>query len=221
MRFRDYLTRLRQAMLRTWRGWSSAARLSFVVALFVMFTLCSYFLLRADSASFRVSVQHSFRSAKLNLFVDDQLVLARDLSITKKRLNIFGHAQGVFSHSVRISAGQHRVRMHIWEPNGSYNQTRENSVEFARDPEAHLQVICGSRGGMALNWDNLAEPSQEYGTTPVSSKASASSLPKYLISVFLSLLWTGGSALVGFYLQEYMRSRRRAQGLGAPPQQTN
>ncbi|HXZ81643.1 MAG TPA: hypothetical protein VEG30_17070 [Terriglobales bacterium] len=195
--------------------------MSVVATLFVMFTLCSYFVLRAESATLQFSVQHNFRSAKLNLFVDERLVLASDLSITKKRLGIFGHAQGAFSRTIRIAAGQHRVRVHIWEPNGSFNQTRENYAEFAREPQAHLQVVCGSHGGMALNWENLPELSQEYGTTPASSKAAASTLPKYLISVFLSLLWTLGSAVVGFYLQEYMRSRRRTQALGAPPQRTS
>ncbi|HMK28953.1 MAG TPA: hypothetical protein VK473_04650 [Terriglobales bacterium] len=208
---KDKLTRGWKALSRAWSGRSSAVKLSFVVGLFVAFTLGSYFLLRAESASFRVTVQHSFRSAKINLFMDDKLVLAGDLSITKKRISIFGHAQGNYSRTLHVPGGQHRVRVHIWEPSGTYNQTRENSVEFARDPQAQLQVICGAHGGMALNWDNLPEPSQEHAGTPAAAKASASSLPKYLVSVLLSLMWTAGSAVIGFYIQEYIRSRRRSQ----------
>jgi hypothetical protein len=178
-----------------------------VLALF----LCAALLLdlhtafSSKDASLHLRVQHSFRSADLSVWVDQELVYSGKLRGTlKKRLVLIPDSvQGTLSEVFSVSSGAHQVRVRIASDDGS---TEEDSIsaDFAPHSKRDLAAVA-RRNGLALSWQS-ADPG------PVAP--SEGWLARYAGTLFLTAAGSIISALTGFALREipsHIRSRQDAE----------
>lgn len=167
-----------------------------------------YTALTIRDSLLHLRVQHSYRSAQIAVFVDDDSVYSGKLTgVVRKKLGLFGETlQGSFAHEIPISSGAHRVRVQITSGDGTVQQ--ESVVgEFAKKGERTLLV--NARGGdLALRWQDggvSASDSSAVGTS------SSSWISRYATTLIMTIAGSIVSALTGFALRElpgYLKSRQ-------------
>ncbi len=176
----------------------------------VMVFLGLYTVLSSKDSILHLRVQHSFRSARIAVFVDNEAVYSGTLNgVMKKKYVVFGDTlEGSLSHDIPVTSGSHRVRVQITSGDGT---TEQDSVlgDIAKNSERTLLVRARS-GDVALSWQGGSSGSEE------SSVASAgeSWMGRYAGTLILTVAGSIVSALTGFVIRElpgYLKSRQSSQ----------
>jgi hypothetical protein len=159
------------------------------------------------SASLRLKVQHSFRSAQIAVFVDGELAYSGKLtgSPRKKFGLIPDSIQGTLSQVVSLSSGKHVIRVQVTSSDGSV-QEDSTSSDFARNSERILSVSA-RRGIVFATWQGDNSLVTEAASTP-------SWIGRYASTLFLTMAGSIISALTGFALRE-LPGQIRARQAGA------
>ncbi|MFQ5779114.1 MAG: serine/threonine-protein kinase, partial [Terriglobia bacterium] len=98
-------------------------------------------------ATLNVQCQHSFRSAELTIWADDQRVFQGEMSgVVKKRLGgLLTDVEGSFAKVMQVPAGERTLRVRVAAPDEGYEQTREIAGEFGEDSEQTLYIGFSKR----------------------------------------------------------------------------
>src|ERR1700686_1745388 len=185
---------------RVWRksrGWvarlSLTVRIMFGLFVFAALLVALHTALSAKDASLHLTVQHSFRSADITLWVDGDLAYSGKLAgSAKKKFGLLaGSAQGNLSETVALHAGVHQVRVQI-QPEGGSAQQNTATADFAPNTERKLAVSVRP-GGLSMAWQ---------GTTAAAPPSSQSWFGHYASTLLLTLGGSIVSAITGFALRE-------------------
>jgi hypothetical protein len=205
----DQRTRLRVRVAGIWRqacDWvlklSLTARVMLGLFLFAALLVALHTALSTKDASLHLTVQHSFRSADISLWVDDDLAYSGKLtgSIKKKFGLIAGSVQGSLSEIVPVSSGIHQIRVQV-QPEGGTSQQNTVTGDFAANTERKLS-ISARPGSLSLAW---------LGSTTPAPSSGSSWFAHYASALFLTIGGSIVSAITGFALRElpgHIRSRQ-------------
>lgn len=151
-------------------------------------------------AKLNIFCQHSFPSAEISVSIDGDLIYRGEVSGSRKRFGLFGgsKARGL-AKSVAVTSGRHTVQVRLNAKADGYDQTRTSSVFFSPNQENSLSISQNSHGLFL---------SSQGGSEAPSEGRSLGSYPKYLASIVLSILGSGMSAVIGFLVQDFMRSQK-------------
>ncbi len=168
------------------------------------------FIYRPGSARLNVVCQHGFRRAEMSVRVDDSEVFRGTLTGTsRKRFGILDSGvSGSFSHTLPVPAGRHAVQVSVKPAGEPYEVSQTAYAEFTENSVRTLNVGARS-GAVQLAWDDVS----------ASSDASATSAyRKYTGSTLMTIWGSAMSAIVGFFIQEFLRSRMRGRPLVSNPE---
>jgi hypothetical protein len=188
------------------RAWISdlsfTARIMFGLFFFAALLVALHTALSTKDASLHLTVQHSFRSADISLWIDGDLAYSGKLtgSIKKKFGLIAGSVQGSLSEIVPVSSGIHQIRVQV-QPEGGTSQQNTVTGDFAANTERKLS-ISARPGSLSLAW---------LGSTTPAPSSGSSWFAHYASALFLTIGGSIVSAITGFALRElpgHIRSRQ-------------
>ena len=176
------------------------ARLAVLSGSLVLVGIAAYSAFSSGSATLHMSVRHNFREAEISVLVDGRPSLNEHLSgASKKRLGLFEQIEGNFSKSVAIPSGDHTVEVELRSTADGVNLARSSHVKVESGQEATISVSA-NRNNMTLNYQGAA----------VVQDSSNAHLTENAMSLLLTMLGSVGSAAVGFFVQEFLRSKKPA-----------
>ncbi len=136
------------------------------------------------SASLKVQMQHSFRSAQVSVWVDGDLACSEHLTGSQRRR--FGLLPagigGNFSRLLQVPAGWHTVKVRVTSDEG-YDNTGSITGDFPQDSQISLQVSPRRSGDLGMVWQGM-------------STMAAESTPAWYVKYASSLLMTAVGSLV-------------------------
>lgn len=175
------------------------ARIPFLLGSLALVCLVLYGVWSSGNATLQIVCRHNFRSADLAVRVDGNLAFSEHLSGgSRKRFGLFEQVEGNFSRSLALSSGGHLVEVQLKSAEDGFNQTRSSRVQLPRGEVTALQVST-SRNSLSLSYQG-----------PDVSSAGWSRLSDGLKSIATSLIGAAASACIGFFVQNYLRSRKTA-----------
>lgn len=177
-------------------------RFAIPVALLFVGALALYLLMGIGESFLALQVHHNFKSAELKILVDGSVKHTATISGATSR-KVFGSTKtvGVYSKNLSLRPGSHTIEVQISAP--GVEQSRSTTSDFARDSETVLDVTS-VRGGLLLN---LHAPSpHNYGT------ASGAIRSNPFTSMLFTLCGSVLSAIVGFYVQQFLKKRAERRG---------
>ena len=167
-----------------------------------------YTAIASRDATMRLKVQHSFRSAQLQVWVDDSTVYSGHLvGSARKKFGLLPEVQGSFSETLAVPAGSHRVKVRVTADDGTI-QEDTIEAEFSRNTQRTLSVLA-HRGGVSLNVQGSVA-----GSTPEPPPASSSWFTRYAGTLMLTAAGSIISALTGYAVRE-LPGHLRARQAGA------
>jgi len=157
--------------------------------------------LAGRSASLKLQMQHSFRSAQVSVWVDGDLACSENLTGSQRRR--FGLLPagigGNFSRLVQVPSGRHTVKVRVTSDEG-YDNTGSISGDFPADSEISLQVRPRSSGDLDMNWQGMS-------TMPADSAPAW--YVKYTGSLLMTAVGSLVSALMAYVVRELPNLLRR------------
>jgi hypothetical protein len=101
-----------------------------------------------------LGVQHQFKDATLFVWVDDKLLLTRQLhGAAQKRMVVFNGLRGSESETLKIAAGKHVLRLRVLSADETIDLSKTVSAEFVGGGDKSLQVTIEKHSTvMRLNW---------------------------------------------------------------------
>jgi hypothetical protein len=157
--------------------------------------------LAGRSASLRVQMQHSFRSAQVSVWVDGDLACSEHLTGSQRRR--FGVLPagigGNFSRLLQVSAGHHTVKVRLTTDEG-YDNSGSITGDFPEDSQVNLQVSPRRSGDLELNWQGMS--------TLVADSGPAWYV-KYAGSLLMTAVGSLVSALMAYVVRELPNLLRR------------
>jgi len=102
------------------------------------------------SATLRVVCQHNFRSASLEVFVDDERLLDTTLRGHEQNLGVIRFFQGTMETSRPIAAGRHLLRVHVSSPGDGYEDEAEIGGTFSEGGSRTLLVEFGQGSALGV-----------------------------------------------------------------------
>jgi hypothetical protein len=178
----------------------------FLVAAILM---ALYTALTAKDASVHLKLQHSFRSAQVSIWVDNDLAFSGKITgAAKKKFGLIptDAQQGSLSRIIPVRSGQHNVRVRL-EPDDAAMQEDSINGDFAHNAERDL-TVSARHSGMSLSW-------QGTGSAPPESVSGFAWLSRYAASLILTITGSIMSALAGYVLRE-LPARLRASADATP-----
>jgi hypothetical protein len=172
------------------------ARILLGLFLLAAFLMAIYTGLTAKDASLHLKLQHSFRSAQLSVWVDDDLAFSGTVTgATKKKFGLIptDTQQGTLSQIIPVHSGQHKIRVRI-EPENAVMQEDSTAGDFAHNAERDLSVSA-RHNGISLSWQGTS-------SAPVESSSSFAWLSRYAASLFLTVTGSIVSAIAGYAIRE-------------------
>lgn len=158
----------------------------------------------ASSATLTIAGHHGFRRAEVSIWVDGDLKSKYQVTGSdKRRFGILQKTEGNFSRSVRVGAGDHMVRVQFRSLTDSSSLTRQCHVSVDATTESTMYVNA-DRGVMSLSFAGSA-PKIKSAPEPSTGYA------KMLQSTFMAIAGSALSAVVGFVVQDFLKSRKAAQ----------
>ena len=149
--------------------------------------------LAGRSASLKVQMQHSFRSAQVSVWVDGDLACSEHLTGSQRRR--FGLLPagigGNFSRLVQVSSGRHTVKVRVTSDE-DYDNTGSITGDFPADSEISLQVRPRSSGDLDMNWQGMSTMPDDSG-------------PAWYVKYAGSLLMTAVGSLVSAVMAYVVR----------------
>ena len=106
------------------------------------------------TTTLRVVCKHNFRSATLEVFVDNVLFLRAPLQGKEER-HIVKHYEGRFEDKRPIPAGHHTIRVRVYSFRGSYDDQDSVSGEFPETQPRTLFIEFGTGSGLGVTGRNL------------------------------------------------------------------
>jgi len=155
-----------------------------------------YTALTAKDASLHLKLQHSFRSAQVSVWIDNDLAFSGKITgAAKKKFGLIptDAQQGSLSQIIPVRSGQHNVRVRI-EPEDAVMQEDSTSADFAHNAERDLSVSA-RHNGISLSWQGTS-------SAPVESASTFAWLSRYAASLFLTIAGSIISALAGYAIRE-------------------
>ena len=157
------------------------------------------------TANLRVSVQHGLRTAQVTIWVDDQLAYqGRMTGAVRKRFGLIpGAVQGSFSHTVRVPAGKHAVKLQVSAPGEGYDEVRAIEGQFPANGDAALRAVARHED-MDLSWQGISAPTPYGGPSWYS---------KYASSLLMTVAGSIVSVITGFLIRELPNLVRRGDSV--------
>lgn len=166
-----------------------------------------YLMLRPSSVDVHLTVRHPFRSADMTIAIDGESAYSGHLTAkAKKKLLIMDRVEGSFAKTFALRPGAHTVEVHIRSEAYAYDQTVRRSFEAPAGRGGTLVVAAVNGADLTMNWLPVPGAGEE-GSSPA-LLATANSL-------LLTALGTVLSATVGYFVQEFLKSRRAAPAAAA------
>jgi len=158
----------------------------------------------ASSATLTIAGHHGFRRAEVSIWVDGDLKSKYQVTGSeKRRFGILQKTEGSFSRSLRMGAGDHIVRVQFRSLTDNSSITRQCHVSLDARTESTVYVNA-DRGLLSLSF---AGTPAKIGSDPEPS----SGYSKTLQSLFMAIAGSALSAVVGFVVQDFLKSRKAAQ----------
>ena len=174
-------------------------RKAYLIALLLVAAIALFswrFSILGETATLKLKVQHSFKTADMTVFIDGEARYSGKLSGTpKRRFGFRNNAEGSFSHTFHLHPGSHLVRVQVKSPDG-YNETNEVSMEIGPEKERMLTVTADRR---AANLKMAAQTPEA-----VATQATPSWYQSYFTSLSLTLSGTVVSMLFGYLIQQLL-----------------
>jgi hypothetical protein len=181
-----------------------------VVGAFVLFAallmaICT--AIGSRDATMRLKVQHSFRSAQLEVWVDDSTVYSGHLVGTfKKKYGLLPDVQGSLSETLAVPSGSHRVKVRVTADDGAIQEDTIDA-QFSRNTQRTLSVVA-RHSDVSLNMQGTIA-----STPPDPPPASSSWFTRYAGTLMLTAAGSIISALTGYAVRElpgHIRARQSA-----------
>jgi hypothetical protein len=175
---------------------------------FVGITAAAVFLiaflphLAGGSATLRVQMQHSFRSAQVSVWVDSDLVCSDRITGSERRR--FGLLPagigGSYSRLLPVAAGSHTVKVKVTS-DGGYENSGSISGDFPENSQTTLQVVPRRSGDLGMNWQ---------GTSTLTADATGPAwYVKYAGSLLMTAVGSLVSAIMAYVVKEVPNLLRR------------
>ncbi len=95
----------------------------------------------APTSTLELAVEHQFKEATLTVWVDNKLVLTRQLiGGSRKKLVVFKGMHGVESESLQLRSGTHQLRVRAQSSDQAIDLSRTISADFAPGGDKTLQI---------------------------------------------------------------------------------
>jgi hypothetical protein len=201
---------------RTWHGLAPRTRFLIIVGGLVFLLAGIYGYVSAGSATMNLVVRHPFRAAKLVVRVDGSELYSGEINgASAKRVTLFGKSAKLFgtnggthSNAFSVRPGKRNVEIEITA--AGYHQVQSASATFVRGSQT--TVTAGvEHGELFVN---------SRGANSVESGGSSASFLSMASPLLLTICGSAMSAIIGFFVQEFLRSRRAATALAAQRQTT-
>lgn len=166
------------------------------------------FSLIGETATLKLKVQHSFKSAQIAVFIDGESRYSGKLSGTaKRRFGMRNNAQGNFSQTFHLRPGTHVVRVQIKSSADGYSESAELPIELAAHRQQELVVTADRRTV------TLRAPAQT--TESSATNAAPTWYQSYFMSLSLTLTGTVVSMLFGYLVQQVIDLFRKEKSAEA------
>lgn len=167
----------------------------------VLISLAVYTSL-TGSATLTLICRHALRSADISVSIDGKTMYSDHISASSKKFyEILGKRSETFSKSLTVPSGNRVVEVHLSSATDGFDQTRHCDLNLPPGKEATL-LVEAQQSGMSL----VNKSSASFAARNLESGYSDS-----LRSVVVTLLGSGVSAAIGFFVQEFLRSKKTAQ----------
>jgi hypothetical protein len=177
------------------------ARLALLTGSLVLVGFAVYTSLSGGSATLNLICRHGLRSADIFVSIDGRTIYTDHFSASPKKFyDILGKRGETFSKSLTVPSGEHVVQVHLSSSTDGFDQTKQCELNLPPGNEATL-LIGAQQSGMSLVYRGPV-------TTPTRNIGSA--YPDSLRSILVTLLGSGVSAAIGFFVQEFLRSKKTA-----------
>ncbi|MCI0352303.1 MAG: hypothetical protein L0Z53_23030 [Acidobacteriales bacterium] len=163
------------------------------------------FSILGETATLKLKVQHSLKSADIEVFVDGVSRYKGKVSgPTKRRFGFRNNAEGSFSHTFHLHPGSHLVRIQLKSAPENYDEINEIQMDIGPDKERLLTVTADRRRL------RMAAQTPETAAT----QATPSWYQSYFTSLSLTISGTMISMLFGFLIQQFLDLFRRKPPVG-------
>lgn len=171
------------------------------ISVAIVFVIAFLPHLVGGSASLKVQMQHSFRSAQVSVWVDGDLACSEHLAGSMRRR--FGLLPagigGNFSRLLQVSAGRHTVKVRITSDDG-YDNSGSITGDFPKDSQVSLQVSPRRSGDLGMVWQGMSTMTAESGPAWY---------VKYTGSLLMTAVGSLVSALMAYAVKELPNLLRR------------
>jgi hypothetical protein len=177
------------------------ARAGLLVGSMVLISLVVYTSL-TGSATLNLICRHALRSADISVAIDGKTIFSDHISASPKKFyEILGKRSETFSKSLTVPSGSRVVEVHLSSATDGFDQTRQCDLNLPPGKETTLLVEAQQSGMSLVNKGSATAPARN----PQSGYSDS------LRSVLVTLLGSGVSAAIGFFVQEFLRSKKTAQ----------
>jgi hypothetical protein len=179
----------------------SKARVGLLTGSIVLISLAVYTSL-TGSATLNLICRHALRSADISVSIDGKTIYSDHISASPKKFyEILGKRSETFSKSLTVPSGNRLVVVHLTSATDGFDQTTQCELSVPPGKEATLLVEAQQSGMSLVN----------KGSATASARNLESGYSDSLRSVLVTLLGSGVSAVIGFFVQEFLRSKKTAQ----------
>jgi hypothetical protein len=177
------------------------ARLAVLTGSLVLFGLVVYTSLSGGSATLNLICRHDLRNADISVSIDGRTTYTDHISASPKKLfGILGKRGETFSKSLTVPSGEHVVQVHLSSETDRFDQTKQRELNLLPGNEVTL-LIGAQRSGMSLVYQ---------GRGTATTKNLGSVYTDSLRSILVALLGSAVSAVIGFFVQDFLRSKKAA-----------
>lgn len=206
---RGFLVEVAQDAVTAYKAMSSGKRTLVTIGLLTLLLGISYWALRPSAVDVRLTVRYPFRSADMTVVIDGESTYSTHLTgQSKKKLLVLDRVEGNFGKTFSLQPGRHTVEVSIRSEAYAYDQSTRRTFDAAAGRGGTLVVTALNGADMQMNW------------LPVPGAGEGGHMPAFLgivNSILLTALGTVFSAIVGFFVQEHLKSHR-APAAAAQPQ---
>ena len=161
-----------------------------------------HFLPTPANSTLNLICRHNMRSAELTVIVDGKLVLTQEISaVVKKRFGVLEkRSEASFSKALKLPAGEHVMQVRLVSAADTYDQSHRLGINLPAQKEATV-AIGAQRASLSVI----------YQGPPVAPSSDTGEYFAYIRSVLVTVLGSAVSALIGFTVQEFLKSRKAPQ----------
>jgi len=159
-----------------------------------------WYVFSPSSVDIRLNLRHPFRSAELTVTIDGNVAYQGELNgAAHKKLLVLDRVEGSFTRNFDVRPGSHTVLVHIRSEAMAYDQQAQRTVEAAAGRGGTLLVTAKNGADLVMTWQ------------PVPPAGDGGRMPGWLItlnSILLTALGAVFSAILGHYVQEFLKARK-------------